>query len=337
MPKETAQTLDDIARLAKVSKSTVSRALNNSPLLNQQTRERIQAIAREHHFRINAPARNLRLRQSRAIAFVVPDYGSEFSETDDIFGMGMLGGIGNALHTLGYDLLVIHVDPHNTVWAQDYLDSGRVDGFILMTSTMKPDVIKALVEMGDPFIGWGAPVPNLKYCSVCGDNISGGVQATQHLIRLGRKRIAFLGGPSDSLTVQLRLKGYVQALQDARRSLDPLLVTYGDYSFTSGLAAMQRLLEQSPDVDAVFANSDQMAIAAIRVIQECGKRVPENIAVIGYDDLPIALYNDPQLTTIRQDIPLAGKLLAQNLIQHLQTGAISNRMLPVELVVRKSA
>jgi DNA-binding LacI/PurR family transcriptional regulator len=139
------------------------------------------------------------------------------------------------------------------------------------------------------------------------------------------------------LTVQHRLRGYENALQAAGRSLDPHLVAYSDYSYASGSDAMQRLMAQSPDLDAVFVNSDLMAIAAIQVIQNHGKRVPEDIAVVGYDDLPIALYNNLPLTTIRQNIPLAGELLAQNLIQYLQTGAVTHVTLPVELVIRKSA
>ncbi len=337
MSKKTVQTLEDIARLANVSRSTVSRALNNSPLISQQTREHIQAIAREHNFRLNIPARNLRLGQSHTVAFVVSTQYPELTSEDNLFGLEMLSGIGNGLHALGYDLLVIHADPRDAAWARAYLDSGRVDGFILMTSDHKPVLIKSLVEMDIPFIGWGTPIPTLNYCWVTGDNIAGGMLATQHLIRIGRQRIAFLGGPAGSLTVQYRFKGYDHALQAAGRSVDPNLLVYGDYTHTSGVAAMQRLLEQAPDLDAVFANSDLMAIGAIRAIQDRGKRVPEDIAVVGYDDLPIAVYNNLPLTTIRQNLPLAGKLLAQNLIQYIQTGAVTSVTLPVELVVRKSA
>lgn len=279
MSKEIVQTLEDIARLANVSKSTVSRALNNSPLLNQETKERIQSIAREHHFHVNATARNLRLRQSHTVAFVAPDYSPEFFSGEDLFGQELLSGVERGLRTLGYDLLIIHVDPRDTVWAHDYLDSGRVDGFVLMTSNLKLSLIKSLVEMNAPFIGWGTPVPNLNYCSVSGDNIAGGLLATRHLIRSGRQRIAFLGGPDDSLTVQHRFKGYENALQAAGYRVDPHL----------------------------------------------------------YDDLPIAIYNNLPLTTIRQNIPLAGKLLAQNLIQYIQTGIVNNVTIPVELISRSTA
>lgn len=336
MSKKSAFTIEDIARLANVSKSTVSRALNNSPLIKDETKERIRAIAREHQFRINIPARQLSLKQSCTIAFVTHAYHPDFS-MEDLFGLEIMGGISRGLHDNGYDMLVVHVDPRDTDWAHQYLDSGRVDGFILMTSSRKQFHIKTLVKMGAPFIVWGVPLPSLNYCSVTGNNLEGGRLAAEHLIRSGRQRIGFLGGPTDELEVQQRFKGYETALQAAGRSTDTALLDYGDFSIASGTIAMQRLLEQAPDLDAVFVNSDLMAIGAINIIHECGRRVPEDIAVIGYDDLSIAAYNSLPLTTIRQNIPLAGRLLAQNLIQYLQTGAVTNVTIPVELVLRKSA
>lgn len=337
MSKKAVQTIEDIARLANVSKSTVSRALNDSPLIKQETKERIQAIAREHDFRINAPARNLSRRESRTIAFVTHAYHLDAFSMEDLFGLEIMGGIARGLHAMGYELLVIHVNPRETTWAKQYLDSGRVDGFILMTGMRKQSHIKALVEMGAPFIVWGIPVPKFNYCSVTGDNLTGGRLAAEHLIRTGRQKIAFLGGPPDEMEVQQRFQGYEAALQAAGRSADPQRLAYGDYSHGSGGVAMQRLLEQAPDLDAVFVNSDLMAIGAINTIQNSGKHVPDDIAVVGYDDLSIANYNNLPLTTVRQNIPLAGKLLAQNLIQYIQSGVVTNVTIPVELVVRKSA
>lgn len=337
MKEKSVQTLEDIARLASVSRSTVSRALNDSPLLSQETKQRIQAIAREHNFRLNVSARNLRLRNSRTIAFVAPVYAPTFLSAEDVFGLEMLGSIGSGLHSLGYDCLLVHTDAQDTTWAHHYLDSGRVDGFILVASNLKPSQITTLVTMKAPFIVWGIPASPFTYCSVTGDNRAGGMLATEHLIRTGRQRIAFLGGPYDNLTVQHRFKGYAQALQAAGRHVDPSLSLYGDYTYASGAAVMQRLLEQAPDLDAVFVNSDLMAIAAINVIQTAGRSVPQDIAVVGYDDLSIASYTALPLTTIRQNIPLAGTLLAQNLIQHIDTGIVTNVTIPVELVIRKSA
>jgi DNA-binding LacI/PurR family transcriptional regulator len=336
MSKETVRTIADIARLARVSKSTVSRALNDSPLIGEDTKSRIRALAKEHNFQINAPARRLSMQQSRTIAFVTHAYHKDFSVAD-LFGLEILGGVSNGLAKQGYDLLIIHVDPQDTKWAHQYFDTGRVDGFILMTSTRKQTHVKALTEVNAPFIIWGVPQPNQKYCSVTGDNFNGGKAATEHLIGSGRQKIGFIGGPIYELEVQHRLEGYRTALNAAGRSIDPALIEHGDFSNTSGADALRRLLDKVPDMDAVFVNSDLMAIAAMDAIRETGRRVPENIAVVGYDDLSIAEHSNPPLTTIRQNIPLAGKLLAQNLIQYLQTGLMTNVSIPVALILRKSA
>lgn len=337
MSKKTVHTLADIAHLAGVSKSTVSRALNDSPLISQETKERIQAIAKEHHFRINVSARNLRLQQSHIVAFVVPTYYPEFFSAEDLFGLEILGGISKGLRALGYDLLIIHADPQDTTWAPTYLDSGRVDGFIIMASNRRQEHLKSLVKLDAPFIAWGVPISKFNYCSVTGDNFMGGKLAAQHLLQTGRQRIAFLGGPRGELTVQYRFQGFETALQETGCSVAQNFIAYGDYSHASGFAAMQRLMEQAPNLDAVFVNSDLMAIGAINAIQNSGKTVPGDVAVIGYDDLSIAAYNNLPLTTIRQNISLVGKLLTQNLIQYIQSGTITNVTTPVELVIRQSA
>jgi DNA-binding LacI/PurR family transcriptional regulator len=336
MQKKSVQTIADIARLAKVSKSTVSRALNDSPLIGEDTKIRIRALARQNNFQINVPARQLSMQQSRTIAFVTHAYHKDFSVAD-LFGLEIMGGVSSGLYTNRYDMLVVHVDPRDTDWAHKYLDTGRVDGFILMTSTRKQHHIKALLDIGAPFIVWGIPLPGCCYCSVMGDNVTGGRLAAEHLIRLGRKRIAFLGGPSDELEVQQRYDGFRSALVGAGIEIDPALIANGDFSDTSGAAAMLKLLEQAPDLDAVFVNSDLMAIAAMDTLREQGRSVPDDVAVVGYDDLSIAEHSNPPLTTIRQNIPLAGKMLSQNLIKYLETNVVTNVSIPVELVIRKSA
>lgn len=337
MSKKSIQTLEDIARLAKVSKSTVSRALSDSPLLSQKTKERIQALAKKHNFSINVSARNLRVRQSHTIAFVTPGWEKYFFSPESLFGFEILGGIGNELRSLGYDLLIANIDPLDTTSINSYFASGRVDGFIILTSYINQSIIEKMLELNAPFITWGMPLSNFNYCSVTGDNVTGGMLATQHLIQLGRKQIAFLGGLPDDLTVQHRYQGYENALLATGQRVIAKRVVYGDYSYASGLEAMQKLLKQSPDLDAVFVNSDLMAIAAIKVILESGRRVPEDVAVVGYDDVSIAMYNNLPLTTIRQNVPMAGRLLAQNLIRYIKTGEITNVTTPVELVIRKSA
>ena len=336
MSEKRVQTIADIARLAGVSKSTVSRALSDSPLIGEETKARVRRIAQEHNFQLNVTAQRLSTRHSHTIAFVTHAYHKMFNVAD-LFTLEILGGISEALKNEHYDLLLVYVDPCVDDWANQHFDTGKVDGFILMTSARKRNHIKALLEMGAPFIAWGVQPPDANYPSLCGDDLDGGRLATQHLIELGRRRIAFLGGPAYEREVQLRYDGYVAALQAAGLSPDPALIAHGDYTNTSGGVAMRQLLDQAPDLDAVFVNSDLMAIEAMKALRGAGKRIPDDVAVVGYDNLSITEQVTPQLTTISQHINLAGRLLAKNLHQYLHTGQVTHVTMPVELVRRESA
>ena len=260
------QTIADIARLAGVSKSTVSRALNDSPLIGVETKDRIREIAREHRFHMNDPARRLSLKQSNVVALVTYEYKADLS-VPDAFMLEIMSGITAGLHANGYDLLVIQVAPNDTDWVRTYLESGRADGFILMAASCTKRHIAALTEREAPFILWGIPPGTHGYCSVGGDSFAGGKTATEHLLRTGRSRIAFVGGYAGASEVQDRLKGYEAALREAGQEVDPKLVAYGDFSERSGAAAMAALLERAGDIDAVFVNSDRMAIAAMDEIR----------------------------------------------------------------------
>ena len=338
MNAKAVQTIADIARLTGVSKSTVSRALNDSPLISEETKARIRAVAKEHNFQINVAASRLSRQESRTIGFVVHAYQecNDYS-VNDLFLLEVLGAITNTLLNSHYDLLVANIDPHDTNWARQYMDTGRVDGFILLTSTRKQFHIKTLIEMQAPFIVWGTPLPPYSYCSVNSDNFGGGRLATEHLVQRGRRHIAFVGGPADEVETQRRYEGYVAALQEAGREVDPELIRYGDWTTESGVELTQRLLEARPDLDAVFANSDLMATGVMNVLHAQGRHVPEDVAVVGYDDLSIARFSSPPLTTVSQNLPMAGKMLAQNLIQYLETGVVTNVTIPAKLIVRESA
>jgi DNA-binding LacI/PurR family transcriptional regulator len=328
------KSIEDIAILAGVSKSTVSRALNKSPLVSAETRERILAIAQEHDFKPSFCARNLSMKTSCTIAFVNHASGKDECGVSDPFSMEIIGGIATGLHEFGYGLLVVYVDPADRAWASYYLDSGRVDGFILMTSEKKRDHVELLRGICAPFIAWGHG--GADYCSVCGDDRKGGALATERLISTGRRRIAFLGGSRVEYEVKERYEGYAAAMRTA--GLDPqALVAYGDYSEAGAEREIDRLVERDPRLDAVFANSDYMAIAAIRRLKAMGRRVPDDVAVIGYDDLSIASYVTPKLTTISQQVPLAGRMLARDLVAFLEKGVITHTQMPVELIVRESA
>jgi DNA-binding LacI/PurR family transcriptional regulator len=338
MAQKSIKTIADIARVAGVDKSTVSRALNDSPLLSAETKERIQLIARKHKFHMNMAARRLSTRESRTIAFVSRGHYESFS-FGDLFTLEIISSVIRTLAEKRYDLLMVQVGASDSRdWPTEYLKTGRADGFIVDTSSSQKNThIEQLLAAKAPFIVWGAPLTGQRYCSVTGDNFSGGRLAAEHLIRTGRRKIAFLGGPQVEQEVQGRYDGFVSGLQQAGQRVDPKRVIYGDYSTASGGEMMRALLAKTPDLDAVFVCSDLMAMAAINTIRDSGRQVPEDVAVIGYDNLPIAEMSNPPLTTISQDLPTAGKLLAENLLQYMKTDEVTNVVFPVELVVRKSA
>ncbi|MHC1781553.1 MAG: LacI family DNA-binding transcriptional regulator [Anaerolineaceae bacterium] len=339
MNEKAVKTIADIARLAGVDKSTVSRALNNSPLIAEATRLRIQKIAEEHCFHINSPARCLSTQQSRTIGMVTHAYyykNKNFSITD-LFLLELMGAVSSTLAVRNYDLLLMQVDPFDNEWGRRYLDSGKVDGFILMTYMRKKTHIQHLLDINAPFIIWGYPNPDSPFCSIVGDNFNGGRLAAEHLIKSGRRKIAFLGGPAEDAEVQKRYEGFESALTTAGIQVHPEMVNYGYFMKDSAEERMLRILEEAPDVDAVFVNSDLMAIGAMQVLQKSGRQVPGDVAVIGYDNLSLTEVSDPPLTTISQNIPLLGQLLAQNLIGYLQAEIVTNAIIPAELVIRQSS
>jgi DNA-binding LacI/PurR family transcriptional regulator len=330
MTETRIKTIDDIARLAGVS-----RALNDSPLIGLETKERIRGIAEAHHFHRSDPARRLSLGQSQVVALVTYDYSAKHTQPNS-FVLELMSGISAGLHANGYDLLVIQIAPADVDWVSRYLDSGRVDGFVLLTGNCSRRHIATLQERGAPFITWGIPAERRGYSWVTGDNFAGGKLATEHLIRSGRRRIGFIGD-TRILDVEDRYAGHMAALEEAGRKVEPELVAAADFTPESGTAAMRRLLEAAPDIDGVFSTSDLMAIAAIEELRAQGRSVPGDVGVVGYDDVLLAAHSDPPLTTISQNIPVAGRMLAENLLQLLRTGVAANVSLPAELVVRKSA
>jgi DNA-binding LacI/PurR family transcriptional regulator len=337
LTRKAATTIGDIARLAGVSKSTVSRALNDSQLISRETKDRIRAIADERSFSINAPARRLSLRQSRTIAYVSCVHTGDFTVADQ-FDLEIMSGIADGLGERGYDMLVVHIASDRPDWAKPYLDSGRVDGFVLLAGTSKIPRIEHLLAIDAPFIAWGVPAPGRSYCSVCSDDMGGGRLAARHFLNTGRRRIAFLGGPASEVEVRMRLEGFRAELEEAGVDLPPELIAYGDYcDFGKIATAMEALLDRAPDIDAVFASADMIAIIALEILHKRGRRVPVDVGVIGYDDVSLATITNPPLTTIRQGIRTAGQLLAHNLIQYLETGEITNTIIPASLVIRKSA
>ena len=338
MRTERAQTIADIARLAGVAKSTVSRALNDSPLIGQETKDRIRAIAQEHNFAMNEPARRLSRKQSNVAGLVMfGDPGGNFSP--DLFMLELMAGVSAGLLEQGFELLVVHPRPADDDFARRYVDSGRADGFIVLSASCSPRRLEKLVESGVPFVVWGRRAPGTEFSSVAGDNAAGGHAAAQHLLESGRRRIAFLGGPDWAPEITERRHGYEAALAEAGVELDPALVLPTPWydPESHAVEAVGRLLDSGVEIDGIAANSDRYALGAIEALRARGLDVPDDVAVVGYDDVAIGQFTSPPLTTIRQDGRLAGQLLARALVQQVQTGAVTSVAMPAELVVRESA
>ncbi len=330
----------DIAHLAGVSQPTVSRALRGSPMVNAETRERILRIARELNYKVDKNASSLRLRNAGTLALLF----FEDPTTDDSlinpFFHSMLGSITRACALHGRDLLV-SFQQLSTDWQADYEDSNKADGIILLGYGDYHESVarlQRLVEQGTHFVRWGASLPDQPGISIGSDNYQGGLDITAHLLQQGRRRIAFLGHASSHYPeFQERYRGHVAALAAAGITAMPTLQHDAITTEDSGHAACRALLDSGIAFDAICAASDLIAIGALRALRERGLQVPADIAVTGFDDIPLAASVSPALTTVQQDTKLAGQLLVEKLLALLAREPVQGLSIPVQVVVRQSS
>jgi DNA-binding LacI/PurR family transcriptional regulator len=329
----------DIAHLAGVSQPTVSRALSGSPMVNEETRRRILSIAEQLNYKVDKNASNLRRQHSGTLALLLFEDPTPDESHINPFFLPMLGSITRACARHGQDLL-ISFQQLSDDWHADYGDSHKADGLILLgygDYLAYQGKLKTLVEQGTPFVRWGAVLPDQPGISIGCDNIGGGRLAGAHLAQLGRRRVAFLGDASSHYPEFLdRYRGCDEALHEARSALDPALQVDAESAEDSGYAAARTLLGRGQPFDAVFAASDLIAIGAMRALVEHGLRIPEDVAVVGFDDIPAARISTPTLTTVFQDTIRAGELLVDKLMHLVHGEPAESQRLPTTLVVRKS-
>lgn len=326
----------DLARLAGVSVATVSRALNGSPEVSLATRQRIGELARSLNYTVNIGAKNLRTKQNRTVAVVIPYDEQSRQHITDPFFLAMLGSLADALTDRGFDLLLSRVDSGDLAAASQLYESGSVIGTVLIGQWRHHAQLNALAQRGAPLVVWGAQLPQQVYCSVGGDNLAGGQLATRHLIERGGRRIVFMGDPSLPEVAQ-RLAGYHQALAEAGIAPDPALQLNVPFETGQARAALTRLIESGIAFDAVFACSDVLAISSMQLLRLYGRAVPQQVLVVGYDDIEWASHADPPLTTVRQPVPRAGVEMVEALLERVAGRDAPPRTLPVELVVRQSS
>lgn len=330
----------DIAHLAGVSQPTVSRALRGSPMVNEETRKRIQAIAAELNYKVDKNASNLRRQHSGTIALLFFEDPTPDDSLINPFFLSMLGSITRACALQSYDLL-ISFQQLSTNWQADYEDSNKADGIILLgygDYLQAQSRLEQLVQQGTHFVRWGAVLPGQPGISVGCDNFQGGQDITAHLVEQGRRDIAFLGDASNHYPEFFeRYRGYAQALQAAGATAQPSLQVDAVTTEQSGYEAAMELLRRKVRFDAIFAASDLIAIGAMKALHERGLRVPEDIAVAGFDDIPMASFVNPSLSTVQQDTKLAGVMLVESLLKLINDEPVESRTIPVRLALRRSS
>lgn len=328
-------TMADLARLAGVHVSTVSRALGDSPLVQPEMRERIHDLARRHGYVANAAARNLRAGRTETLSVVIPLAHERDQALTDPFFTAMLSHLADAITQRGYGMHLQKVLPPMQGWLQRIVAERRSDGIIVIGQSTEHETLQQAARTATPFVVWGGHLPKQRYCSVGSDNLQGGRLATEHLLALGRRHILFLGDPAIP-EIRLRCNGYEQALAAAPGGRASASIVKAHLTPDAASTAMQTFLRRGRSFDAVFAATDLIAISAMRVLAAAGLRVPQDVAVVGFDGLEVGAHVHPALSTVRQDLARGAALLVDLLLQRIEGRAAEPVLMPCELVVRES-
>ena len=332
MPK---LTLEEIGKLSGVSRATVSRVINNHPHIRDEVRERVLEVIETTGYQPNLAARSLASNESNIIGLVIPSIVNEVF-TDPYFPR-LTQGIAKACNDHGYtlSLFLFHSPAEEKMAARRIISNSLLDGVIIAADAFDDPIVPDLVAANVRFVQVGRPHEPEKVNYVDVDNIYGGEIATQHLIELGYRRIAQIASLTTTAGIDRDI-GYRKALQDYGVPLDENLIAFADFSRESGYDAMRKLLSHHPD--AVFIHSDSMSLGAMQAIREAKLSVPDDIAIVGFDDLPPAELAEPALTTVRQPIFETGEKVVALLLDVLQHEPAPPKqvVLPVELVIRGS-
>ena len=328
------RTLSDLAKVAGVSESTASRALNNNKLIAEKTRIRIQKLAAENGFKINTAARNFRLQKSNTIAVVIIKSSELDQSITDPFVLSIVGVIAEELRQYGYDVLLVSHNVDSPARLADYFTMKRADGLIVFGQGDDIEKFDELIDHQHPIVVWGAESDKRDYVTVGTDNTKGGYLAASHLVEQGCKNIVFSGVLS--YETSQRYQGYCQALQEAGYAiLEPLEI---HFNYDNAYQVTQHMLQKDAfPFDGIVAASDTIALGMIRALNEADIDVPKEVAVVGYDDISVAAFTQPSLSSIRQDTIAGGKALVESLLTLLKNEQVNSTVLPTELLLRKSS
>lgn len=330
-------TLEDVANAAGVSRATVSRVINASPRVSPEVKAAVEAAVETLGYVPNRAARSLVTRRTDSVALIVREAETRlFSEP---FFAGIVRGAGAELAESGVQMILsLARSDQDFTRLERYLTARHVDGVLLVSTHGHDPLLRSLADAGVPTVIGGRALDVDDVTSVDADNLGGSSGAVDHLFQTGRTCIATITGPLDMGVGLDRYAGYRDALTLAGYDLDESLVAEGDFTQEGGEGAMERLLDHRPDLDAVFAASDLMAAGALRALARAGKRVPEDVAVVGFDDSPVARLTEPPLTSVAQPVEVMGRRMAELLLRQMNGDAQRRRdVLATALVVRSSS
>ncbi len=333
---ETKLTLARLAELAGVSTSTASRALKDNPLIRKETRERIQALAIEHNFSINAAASRLRTQKTHVIAVILNLIDNTEQSTTDPFLLKLVGELNQALNAKGYELLLSNSFMASDDWANYFIRSQRADGILVIGQGKTTEKIDLAAKSGIPIVVWGDTKTKASYPIVGGNNFLGGYEATKYLLEQGAEQILFLGD-SEHAEMRERLRGYQKA--HAEFNIEPGVSHVGAIDITSKTAYQymnQRIKANGLDFDGIVCVSDMVALGAIKALKERYVGIPSDVGIVGYDDIPLAELIHPSLTTIRQNTQQAAELMVDQLLCQFEGEPVNNQVVETSLIVRRS-
>jgi DNA-binding LacI/PurR family transcriptional regulator len=326
----------DLARLAGVHISTVSRALAGSRMIAPSQRERILGLARERGYVLNTAASNLRLQRTQTLSVVIPLHHEAGQPLSDPFFSTMLGNLADEITQRGYGMFLKKVLPPGRDWLQQLIKSHRADGTIVIGQSTEHAALEAAAKSYQPLVVWGGHLQQQSYCTVGSDNVGGARSAVEHLIQGGRKRILFMGD-STIPEIGLRHDGYRLALAQASRGAAQDLQVRAHMTADTAYEAMLAYIREGGKFDAVFAATDVIAMSAIRAIIASGLSVPKDVAVVGFDDIALSAYTNPPLTTVRQDLQRGAKILVDLVLRRIEGEDTPSATMPAELIIRESS
>jgi LacI family transcriptional regulator len=328
-------TIKEIAALAKVSRSTVSRVLNDDPNVSEKTRARVNQVIEQINYHPNIAARGLAGGHTGVIGMVVP-MGVSTLFKDPYFSV-VANGVASGCNSINHTVVMWLAEPeYERRKIRQFLHNQIFDGAIIASILIDDPLLKAFMDSNMPFVLIGRHLGSTEISYVDVDNQNAAFEMVSYLARKGFTRIATITGPLNMIAGYDRLEGYKKAMRHYELTIAPELIEEGNFTEQGGYNAMIRLLPAEPEV--VFVASDTMALGAIRAAQEAGLRVPEDISITGFDDMPFAETCNPPLTTIRQPVHQCGVVAAQTLIDMIERPSAAHHhiILPTELVIRSS-